>query len=83
MGSFFPNFGVFAMQKLQKMGVYSRKIPKNGCLFLTKWPLNMSKGFEAQAADSRPNQIWVTPPPYGDDTKQEDRRENQKKNKIE
>ena len=45
-----------------KWAYISRKIPKNGYFFLLKWPLNMGYGFEDQAADSRPNQIWGPSP---------------------
>ena len=57
-GFFFKIFGCS-----EKWAYISRKIPKNWEPFLSIWPLNMVKGFEARAAGSRPKQIWVTPPP--------------------
>ena len=60
----FLNFQKANTQKLWKIGLYFEKILKNGYLFLSKWAVNMGKGFEARASDLRPNQIWV--PPGGD-----------------
>ena len=48
-----PNFAileVFAARKARKMGLFSRKILKNGCLFRQKSPLKMGMGLEAPAA---------------------------------
>ena len=49
-------------QKIVKTGpTFQEKSLKMSTFFCQKSPLNMSKGFKAWAADSRPNQIWVTP----------------------
>ena len=44
-----------------KWAYFSRKILNSGYLLLSKWPLKMGRGFEAQTAHPRPNQIWVPP----------------------
>ena len=62
MGPSFPNFGGIRMRvpkNCEKWAYIWRKITKNGCLFLPKWPLKMGRGFKAQEA--HPNQIWVPP----------------------
>ena len=51
MGPFFKNVQVFAMrtpENCEKWAYILRKIPRNGCLFLPKWPFNMGMGFGAQ-----------------------------------
>ena len=40
--------------------IFQGKSLKMGTM-LPKWPLNMGRGFKAQAADPCPNQIWVPP----------------------
>ena len=56
------NFLVFVWktpQNFENWTFISRKIPKNGHLFLPKWPLKMSMDFKASAANPHPIQIWI------------------------
>ena len=54
-----PGVHMVSTQKFWKIGLYLKKIAKNGYLFLPKWPFNMGRGSEAWAAHPQPNQIWV------------------------
>ena len=67
-----PKFWDFRMMKTLKITKFVKNGPippqkkslTMGTLFAKmtpKWPLNMGRGFEARAAHSHPNQIWVPP----------------------
>ena len=64
VGLFFPKFlGVCRHPKIVKKWAYSRKIPKNGYLFLPKWPLKIGRGFEVQVVH-RPSKPNLSPPTH-------------------